>query len=108
MIASIFFSSEDVGDVDKVLFAKFLNILNRDCLINRGRIFFTGEVVSGGALCLAGIDVLRQSDFLHQNVYSSVEGRLAFHLFLKFRRGLIFRECLQDSLIWYICQRDTS
>jgi len=35
MIASIFFSSiEDVGDIDKVLFAKFLNILNRDCLIN--------------------------------------------------------------------------
>ena len=30
MIASI----EDAGDVDKVLFAKFLNILNRDCLIN--------------------------------------------------------------------------
>jgi len=35
MIASIFFSSiEDAGDIDKVLFAKFLNILNRDCLIN--------------------------------------------------------------------------
>ena len=46
MIASIFFSSiEDAGDVDKVLFAKFLNILNRDCLINgvefssQGRLF---------------------------------------------------------------------
>ena len=46
MIASIFFSSiEDAGDIDKVLFAKFLKILNRDCLINgvefssQGRLF---------------------------------------------------------------------
>ena len=46
MIVSIFFSSiEDAGDIDKVLFAKFLNILNRDCLVNgvefssQGRLF---------------------------------------------------------------------
>ena len=46
VIASIFFSSiEEAGDVGKVLFAKFLNILNRDCLINgaefssQGRLF---------------------------------------------------------------------
>ena len=46
MIVYIFFSLiEDAGDIDKVFFAKFLNILNRDCLINRvefssqGRLF---------------------------------------------------------------------
>ena len=46
LTASLFPPSiEDAGDVDKILFAKFLNILNRDCLINgvefssQGRLF---------------------------------------------------------------------
>jgi hypothetical protein len=62
-------------------------------------VFVIEEVVSSGDLCLAEIDVLRQSGFLHQNVYSLVEGQLAFYLFLRFRMEWKFQECLQGSLI---------